>query len=104
MKKILVMLLALIMVVGCMSAMAEEIDWRACEGGELMMYGGCDEPHVAAVAKAFEEILAPSERSCAALAKRLDVAVKCPDALYCDYLTKAFEYFLHMLSRPASSA
>ncbi len=55
MKKILVMLLALILVVGCMSAMAEEIDWRALEGGELMMYGGCDEPHVAAVAQAFEE-------------------------------------------------
>ncbi len=55
MKKILVMLLALILVVGCMSAMAEEIDWRALEGGELNMYGGCDEPHVAAVAKAFEE-------------------------------------------------
>ncbi len=55
MKKLLVVLLALIMVVGCMSAMAEEIDWRALEGGELNMYGGCDEPHVAAVAKAFEE-------------------------------------------------
>ena len=55
MKKLLVMLLALIMVVGCVSAMAEEIDWRALEGGELNMYGGCDEPHVAAVAKAFEE-------------------------------------------------
>ena len=55
MKKLLVMLLALILVVGCMSAVAEEIDWRALEGGELMMYGGCDEPHVAAVAKAFEE-------------------------------------------------
>ena len=54
MKKILVMLLALILVVGCMSAMAEEIDWRACEGGELMMYGGCDEPHVKAVCAAFE--------------------------------------------------
>ena len=55
MKKILVMLLALVMVLGCLSAVAEEIDWRACEGGELNMYGGCDEPHVAAVAKAFEE-------------------------------------------------
>ena len=64
MKKILVMLLALIMVVGCMSAMAEEIDWRALEGGELMMYGGCDEPFPhcitqitpAEIAAAFEKI------------------------------------------------
>ena len=55
MKKFLVMLLALILALGCVSALAEEIDWRALEGGELNMYGGCDEPHVAAVAKAFEE-------------------------------------------------
>ena len=54
MKKILVVLLALVMAVGCMSAMADEVDWRALEGGELNMYGGCDEPHVAAVAQAFE--------------------------------------------------
>ena len=55
MKKILVMLLALVMVLGCFSAMAEEVDWRALEGCELMVYGGCDEPHVAAVFKSFEE-------------------------------------------------
>ena len=30
MKKILVLALALIMALGCMSAIAEEVDWRAC--------------------------------------------------------------------------
>ena len=55
MKKILVLVLALILSLGCMSAMAEEIDWRALEGGELMVYVGCDEEHGAAVVKAFEE-------------------------------------------------
>ena len=54
-KKILVLALALIMALGCMSAIAEEVDWRACEGGELMVYVGCDEEHGAAVVKAFEE-------------------------------------------------
>ena len=55
MKKILVLALALIMALGCMSAIAEEVDWHACEGGELMVYVGCDEEHGAAVVKAFEE-------------------------------------------------
>ena len=47
--------LALILALGCMSAVAEEIDWRALEGTELMVYVGCDEEHGAAVVKAFEE-------------------------------------------------
>ena len=55
MKKILTLVLALILALGCMSAMAEEVDWRACEGSELMVYVGCDEEHGAAVVKAFEE-------------------------------------------------
>lgn len=55
MKKILVLLLVAILALGSMTALAEEIDWRACEGGELMVYGGCDEEHVAAVVNAFQE-------------------------------------------------
>ena len=55
MKKILVFVLALILAMGCIPAMAEEIDWRALEGSELMVYVGCDEEHGAAVVKAFEE-------------------------------------------------
>ena len=55
MKKILVLVLALILCLGCMSAMAEEIDWRALEGGELMIYVGCDEEHGAAVVQAFRD-------------------------------------------------
>lgn len=57
MKRILAMLLVAILAFGIVPAMAEtgEIDWRAFEGGELMMYGGSDEEHVAAVARGFEE-------------------------------------------------
>jgi iron(III) transport system substrate-binding protein len=55
MKKFLVILASLMVILGCTTVMAEDIDWRACEGGELMVYGGSDEPHVAAVCKAFEE-------------------------------------------------
>lgn len=54
MKKILSLLLVLLMVLACTAA-AAEIDWRSCEGQELMVYGGCDEEHVAAVCKAFGE-------------------------------------------------
>lgn len=55
MKKLLALVLTALMVLGvCMAAGAEEIDWRALEGQELMVYGGCDEEHVAAVVKAFE--------------------------------------------------
>ena len=55
MKKILVMVLALVLALGCVSALAEDVDWRAYEGSELMVYVGCDEEHGAAVVKAFEE-------------------------------------------------
>ena len=55
MKKILVMVLALILALGSVAALAEEVDWRAYEGSELMVYVGCDEEHGAAVVKAFEE-------------------------------------------------
>ena len=55
MKRMQVLVLVLILCLGCISAAAEEIDWRALEGGELMIYVGCDEEHGAAVARAFEE-------------------------------------------------
>ncbi|MEG0935432.1 MAG: ABC transporter substrate-binding protein [Clostridia bacterium] len=55
MKKLLTIVVCMLLVVGSMSAFAEEINWRALEGSELMVYGGCDEEHVAAVCKAFEE-------------------------------------------------
>ncbi len=55
MKKILALLVAVMMLGIAAFAQAEDIDWRALEGGELMVYGGSDEPHVAAVCKAFEE-------------------------------------------------
>lgn len=55
MKRILALLIATIVLCVSAIALAEEIDWRALEGGELMVYGGSDEPHVAAVCKAFEE-------------------------------------------------
>ena len=55
MKKILVLALALIMVLGSISVLAEEtVDWRALEGSELMVYVGCDEEHGAAVCAAFQ--------------------------------------------------
>ena len=55
MKKFWSMLLAILMALGCVAAAAEEIDWRALEGQELMVYVGCDEEHGAAVCRAFEE-------------------------------------------------
>ena len=55
MKKILALLIAVMVLCASALALAEDIDWRAFEGGELMVYGGSDEPHVAAVCKAFEE-------------------------------------------------
>ena len=55
MKRLLVLFLAVLLCLGCVPAMAEEIDWRALAGSELMIYVGCDEEHGAAVAQAFEE-------------------------------------------------
>jgi len=55
MKKILVFFLALVLVSGCAGVLAEDINWREFEGGELMVYVGSDEEHGAAVTKAFEE-------------------------------------------------
>lgn len=54
MKKTLALILALVLVLCSASALAD-IDWRAQEGSELMVYVGCDEEHGAAVIKAFEE-------------------------------------------------
>ena len=53
MKKILWLVTVLCLI--CLSAAAEEIDWRALEGGELKVYVGCDEKHGAAVIEAFRE-------------------------------------------------
>ena len=55
MKKILVMVLALVLALACVPALAEDVDWRAYAGSELMVYVGCDEEHGAAVVKAFQE-------------------------------------------------
>lgn len=55
MRKMPALVLLLVLILGCFSAVAEEMDWRALEGGELRIYVGCDEVHGAAVARAFEE-------------------------------------------------
>ncbi len=55
MKKILALVLVLALSLGYLGALAEEVNWRALEGGELMVYVGSDEEHGAAVVKAFEE-------------------------------------------------
>ncbi len=55
MKRFLLCILTLALSLGCLCAAAEEIDWRACEDSELMVYVGCDEEHGAAVIKAFQE-------------------------------------------------
>ena len=61
MKKLFALLLALTMALGCVSfAAAAEIDPElikaAQEEGELVVYGSCEEPYVAAAAKHFEEL------------------------------------------------
>ena len=53
MKRILGLILILCLV--CMAAMAEEINWRAFEGGELTVYVGCDPEHGEAVINAFHD-------------------------------------------------
>ena len=54
MKRMLGWILILCLTI-CAVAAAEEIDWRALEGGELAVYVGCDEKHGAAVVEAFRE-------------------------------------------------
>ena len=61
MKKLFALLLALTMALGCVSfAAAAEIDPElikaAQEEGELVVYGSCEEPYLAAAAKHFEEL------------------------------------------------
>ena len=61
MKKLFALLLVLTMALGCVSfASAAEIDPElikaAQEEGELVVYGSCEEPYVAAAAKHFEEL------------------------------------------------
>ena len=55
MKRLPVLFLAILLCLCCVCAAAEEIEWRAFEGGDLRIYVGCDEKHGAAVAQAFEE-------------------------------------------------
>ena len=54
MKRILGWVLTLCLIL-CAVAVAEEIDWRSLEGGELMVYVGCDPEHGKAVVDAFRE-------------------------------------------------
>ena len=60
MKKLFSLLLALAMVFTCVSFAAAEIDpaliAAAQEEGELVVYGSCEEPYLAAAAKHFEEL------------------------------------------------
>ena len=60
MKKLLALLLACLMVVGCAGAALAEIDPElvkaAQEEGELVVYGSCEEPYLAAAAKHFEDL------------------------------------------------
>ena len=60
MKKLFTLLLAAVMVLACVSFASAEIDEAlikaAQEEGELVVYGSCEEPYVAAAAKHFEEL------------------------------------------------
>ena len=60
MKKLFTLLLAACMVLACVSFASAEIDEAlikaAQEEGELVVYGSCEEPYVAAAAKHFEEL------------------------------------------------
>ena len=60
MKKLFTLLLAAVMVLACVSFASAEIDAdlikAAQEEGELVVYGSCEEPYVAAAAKHFEEL------------------------------------------------
>ena len=60
MKKLFTLLLAAVMVFACVSFAGAEIDEAlikaAQEEGELVVYGSCEEPYLAAAAKHFEEL------------------------------------------------
>ncbi len=60
MKKLFTLLLAALLVLTCVSAACAEIDPElikaAQEEGELVVYGSCEEPYLAAAAKHFEEL------------------------------------------------
>ena len=59
MKKLFALLLAMLLVLTCACAMAEidpELIKAAQEEGELVVYGSCEEPYLAAAAKHFEEL------------------------------------------------
>ena len=60
MKKLFALLLALTMALGCVGLASAEIDPElikaAQEEGELVVYGSCEEPYLAAAAKHFEEL------------------------------------------------
>ena len=60
MKKLAALFLALMMLLGCVSIASAEIDPEliaaAQAEGELIVYGSCEEPYLAAAAKHFEEL------------------------------------------------
>ena len=59
MKKLLAVLLALVLLLGCVSAVAEGLDEliaAAQEEGELVVYGSCEESYLIAACKKFEEL------------------------------------------------
>ena len=60
MKKLASLFLALMMLLGCVSIASAEIDPEliaaAQAEGELIVYGSCEEPYLAAAAKHFEEL------------------------------------------------
>ena len=61
MKKVLSVLLAVLMLLGCMSfALADEVDSdlvaAAQDEGELVVYGSCEEPYLIAACQKFEEL------------------------------------------------
>ncbi len=59
MKKLFALLLAMLLVLTCACAMAEidpALIAAAQEEGELIVYGSCEEPYLAAAAKHFEEL------------------------------------------------
>ena len=62
MKKLFAVMLALVMLLGCVSAVAEggdalaDLVTAAQEEGELVVYGSCEEPYLIAACQKFEEL------------------------------------------------